>query len=832
MKFELTDYQEEAVIKILQGLRVGVRNFLDEGIFSAVSLSAPTGSGKTVIAAAAIEQVFFGDSEGNQTPDPDAVFVWLTDDPSLNQQTRKKILEASEKIQPGQLVIVDEDFDQPKFDGGKVYFLNIQRLAKSAGLVKKAEGGRKFTIWETMSSTIADSEGSYFLVRDEAHRGAKKRSTRQKTIAQRMVSGRNGELPPAPVVLGISATPKRFEDEMSGTKPDRTFSKVTVSIDQVKESGLLKDVLSIRARGEDQAMQDTIIRESVKAFKEIDANWLAYTENEGEPPVRPAMVIQIAPEGEDDVADILDVFKEEWDLLQGKALAHSLQSHVTEEFGSHVVDYVAPQDIHDHPTVRVVLFKEALTTGWDCPRAEVMLSLRVAKDDTYIAQLIGRMVRSPLARRIESDEALNRVLLYLPLFDSTAVSSVKAELESDDGPPTEVEINSVDAHLNPGVPKKVFEILEELPSYVVPGPVHRSQVRRLHRFASLLVGDELINDAISAADEMLAAVLEGERKRLEADGSLKSLVRNVETAVISVTEADVFGGEIDGDPTELKVATDVGDIDRMFKTACQKFRDGLADHYWGWRVQAQGDDPYEAKILVIALSRDSDVVAKVETEAQARVAQWLSSYGNEISTLSEDKKAKYAQIRSMTREPEVVKPGLPSVITMPAPGQEPSFEHHLFADSQGLFCPKQLGEWEIHSLNVEMNRADFVAWYRNPIGGQRALAIPFEKAAGQYSRMFPDFVVFHGKPKGKIRPSIIDPHGHHLGDAGPKLRGLASYAEKHGDEYQRIISVIRASNGEYRMLDLTEESVRQALVGVSGQEEIEAVFDECGAAYG
>ena len=47
-----------------------------------------------------------------------------------------------------------------------------------------------------------------------------------------------------------------------------------------------------------------------------------------------------------------------------------------------------------------VLFKEALTTGWDCPRAEVMFSQRVAGDHTYIAQLIGRMVRTPLARRI------------------------------------------------------------------------------------------------------------------------------------------------------------------------------------------------------------------------------------------------------------------------------------------------------------------------------------------------------------------------------------------------------------------------------------------------
>lgn len=64
----------------------------------------------------------------------------------------------------------------------------------------------------------------------------------------------------------------------------------------------------------------------------------------------------------------------------------------------------------------------------------------------------------------------------------------------------------------------------------------------------------------------------------------------------------------------------------MFKSASRKFRDGLADSYWGRRVADHGDDPYDATILTIALSRDPDVVDLVEREAQARVNQWLSTY--------------------------------------------------------------------------------------------------------------------------------------------------------------------------------------------------------------
>ena len=76
-----------------------------------------------------------------------------------------------------------------------------------------------------------------------------------------------------------------------------------------------------------------------------------------------------------------------------------------------------------------MLAKEAISTGWDCPRAEVLFSERPAKDATHIAQIIGRMVRQPLAQRIATDDALNSVTCYLPLFDRTALTAIKDALE-------------------------------------------------------------------------------------------------------------------------------------------------------------------------------------------------------------------------------------------------------------------------------------------------------------------------------------------------------------------------------------------------------------------
>lgn len=829
MKFELKDYQEEAAGKVLRNLRKGSAEYDHDHTYTAVSLSAPTGAGKTVIAAAVIERTFFGDPEGDEPGDPNAVFLWLTDDPSLNEQTRKKILEASDRIQPSQLVTLDDAFDAPEFEPGKVHFLNIQKLRKGANFVARKEGRRKHVLLDTISRTIKNNGGRYYLIIDEAHRGTGRPSKDDQTIAQRLING-DTTVAGAPVVLGISATPERFDQAVKNNSLERVPRKVTVPVSAVRESGLIKDVLSISYRGETQAMETTLVRQAVANLRAMDEAWNRYTTAEDEPAVRPALVLQIpASTSSGDVGSLLDVCIDEWDgLTQRHAIAHSLESHTAEEFGDHTVNYVKPQDIQDHPAVRLVIFKEALTTGWDCPRAEVMVSLRTARDDTYIAQLIGRMVRSPLARRINSDETLNRVRLYLPHFDKTAVEAVKTKLETDDGGlPTDIELNSVDAPRNPNVPVAAFAAIESLPSYTVPGPVHRSQVARLHKLAALLIGDELLPDAIKVADKYLVGVLEGERARLEADGTLATLIKDAQTATVEVLDINRDGTT---NTSTEDYDTDANDIDRLFASAKRKFRDGLADKYWGTRVTENDEDSYDAKALTIALSTDPAIVDKVEEQAADRVRQWLDTYGDAISQLSEDKKAKYAEVRAMARAPEQVTPGLPTgPISMPGDTTIDAYEKHLYAGSDGMYRAKFVS-WEKHALGIESARDGFIAWYRNPSGGQRSLRVPYDTGNG-YGKLYPDFIVLHEGDDGAIRPSIIDPHGPYLGDAADKLRGLAAYAEKHGASYARIIGVIENSDGNFRQLDLKDATVRSALASVRTKEDIERVYAQLGAAY-
>ena len=62
-----------------------------------------------------------------------------------------------------------------------------------------------------------------------------------------------------------------------------------------------------------------------------------------------------------------------------------------------------------------------------------MMSFRHAEDATYIAQLLGRMIRTPLQCHILVDDYLNDVRLYLPYFNRSTVQSVMDELQNTEG---------------------------------------------------------------------------------------------------------------------------------------------------------------------------------------------------------------------------------------------------------------------------------------------------------------------------------------------------------------------------------------------------------------
>lgn len=439
MKVELFPFQKKALADIRMNTAEAMESYRRRHVPQVVSFTAPTGAGKTIIMSAMIESVLCGDEYFPEQPD--AIIIWLSDSPQLNEQSKLKIDAKADKIRLSQCVTVSEDsFDRETFEDGHIYFLNTQKLAVSSRLTKNGDG-RTYTIWETLANTVREkSERLYFII-DEAHRGMQGREASKATsIMQKFIKGSpEDKIPPMPLVIGMSATTERFNRLVEGTSS--TIHKSIVSVEEVRISGLLKDRIVITYPEEDSIHNDmAILQAAADDWKEKCDHWNQYCQEQHRAYVNPILVVQVMNGGgsklsDTDLDDCLAKIEERtgYRFTAGQVVHTFGQTTAAITVNGLEVGYEEPSRISDNRNIRVVFFKENLSTGWDCPRAETMMSFKHANDATYIAQLLGRMIRTPMQRRISVDDVLNDVHLYLPYFNEKTVSDVVEALQSAEG---------------------------------------------------------------------------------------------------------------------------------------------------------------------------------------------------------------------------------------------------------------------------------------------------------------------------------------------------------------------------------------------------------------
>ncbi len=851
MKFILKDYQSDAVGKVLENLTDASDLFHRRNRRSAFSLTATTGAGKTVMAAAVIEALFNGDDAFDFEADPTAVVLWFSDDPSLNVQTLHRISQAADRIHAARLVVIENDFGEESFSPGRVYFINTSKFSRNSLLVRghvedetqpalPSTDLRRFTIWDTIRNTIERDDRTLYLILDEAHRGlggtTKAGATERNTIVSRLINGHAG-IPPVPIVWGISATIRRFTQAMANATDRITLSSVRVDPSRVQASGLLKDDILLDIPDETGTFDTVLLRRATRKIIACSAAWKAYATEQKSEPVVPLLVFQV-PNTPDpkEMANALQTIQAEWPELTGDAFAHVFGDHTTQTFGGFQVQYIAPQRVQDARHIRVLLAKDAISTGWDCPRAEVMVSFRPARDETHITQLLGRMVRTPLARRIPGNDRLNAVECLLPFFDRTTVRSVimslmeSSENATDDsetggGEGRRVLIDSRDMHPNPDIPETVWSAFESLPTQSQPKRGLKP-VKRLTALAHALAKDGLLPDAGKLAHRELHLVLDALQKRYPDEYNAAV------SQVLSVTGRTIQVG-IDDDSIATTFFTEQADnrvIDEAYRAGTRVLSPDVARSYVSHLAPpddtTQDDGLRSAYITVAALGQMPDISTELDRAALAIADRWFSAYRVAIKGLSDDDQETYNDLLSQSTEPRqlnLTRPHVRTAETKDADGNAvPTRPKHLLCDTDGSFPIGDFNSWERGVLDSELAQKGTVAWYRNPSrSSQDSLAIAYLDGKQAWKVLRPDFLFFSQVSDGSIRASIVDPHGTHLSDAIPKLRGLAAFAKAFGDRFLRIEAIAQVK-GSLRVLDVTNDTVRQAIAAAS---DAEALFE-------
>lgn len=843
MKIKLFEFQKDA-LDVLRKRLLEARQAASVDDPRVIAFSAPTGSGKTVIMTALFEAILTQPDDqlewpADWQPQRDAVILWVSDMPVLNEQTRRKIESQSNRIfQVNRLIPIDASFDAKQLAGGKVYFINTQKLGSDKLLTKEGDG-REYSIWTTLANTARALPDRFYVVIDEAHRGMTggRGAGEARTLMQRFLLGHpETGLPKMPLVIGISATPQRFLDLLGHEA--RVVYPVRVPVEDVRASGLLKERILIHHPDSPTQSSMTLLAEAARRWQTMSAAWQAYCHDEAvEPSVWPVLVVQVedrhgsaAGEGPSTATD-LNVALNEIVSAIGRPLregevVHTLHDVADLDIGGLRVRKIEASRIQEDRQIGVVLFKTSLSTGWDCPRAEVMMSFRRAEDHTYIAQLLGRTVRTPLARRIERDANLNDVHLFLPFFDKDAVKKVVDALKNEeDVPPAEAgSANDLVVLKQAAGTDSAFAALAKCVTVRVNAVRAQPALRRYVGLAKLLTlygvdaaaGEAAVRDVVGWMGDALAQMKQGP----EYQQALTDIGRvGVHTLVVQGQGEQAEEGE------DYAIDVSDTDIERLFADAGRLLGRGLHEAYWREHVDVAMTNARDVKIDAIAISKSETAMKALQRQAETAFNRLVDTKRRAVNGLKEEQRQACERLRLATSNPVAIEWALPLTVDWRRAPTDPKRAQHLYVEDNGDFrCA--LGTWEAGVLDEELgNGATW--WLRNPVKKPWSLEIPYE-SGGAIKPMFPDLIVLRPDGTDWI-VDVLEPHDPSRGDNFEKARGLAKFAEEHGGRFGRIqlIREVSSPTGSkvFKRLELNTEAARRDLLRLTSNAQLDGLFE-------
>ncbi len=361
MRDELLSFQQTAVSKLLAKINSAAAYHKVDGRPQVIAFRAPTGSGKTIVMTAVIEDILNGTE--TTIEQPEAIFVWLSDSPQLNEQSKTKIIQKADKIRPNQCVTIEDDsFDQEMLDDGTIYFLNTQKLGKSSRLVSGGDS-RTYTIWQTLQNTAEQKGDHLYVIIDEAHRGMHNRdAARATTIMQKFLKGSEADgFEAMPIVIGMSATDERFRRLVGNISSVR--HDVDVRPDEVRASGLLKDRIIITYPEQDSIDDMVILQEAADEWKDKCEHWNYYCTTQKSQQVRPVLVIQVENRNSDSASARGDCMFEQFRLKDVRV--QYKQNFVSKLWGEEKYKWEAVKWFQDNWDVNTPDFAEMLSCALD-----------------------------------------------------------------------------------------------------------------------------------------------------------------------------------------------------------------------------------------------------------------------------------------------------------------------------------------------------------------------------------------------------------------------------------------------------------------------------------
>ena len=387
---ELKDYQKSAV----KQLKERMVEMLDlEGMRQKIVFKAPTGSGKTVMTSALLDEL----KRDLEMKFMDCAFIWIAPN-KLHIQSYMSFRNFFSETRSLRPVMFDEADPTEGLKPGQVLFLNWESINKeNAVLIRDNEQNRNLY---RLTRCTQQKGLPIIVVIDEEHMFAGKNAKKSELVLQNIQPK---------IELRVSATPNT-----GGCPLIEVPRQKVIGEEMIKKGIELNPQLkgSNELKMDEQLLEQALERRNnlAKIYREYDIN--------------PLLLIQLP----NDSKDTLDT--EEKALVKEIEQYLDINKDINVNNGKLAVwlsdRHENLQDIEkSNNLVEVLLFKQAIALGWDCPRASVLLIYRDIKSKTFTAQTVGRILRMPQQQHYQN-EALNYGYVY------TNLSADMIEVVNDD----------------------------------------------------------------------------------------------------------------------------------------------------------------------------------------------------------------------------------------------------------------------------------------------------------------------------------------------------------------------------------------------------------------
>ena len=380
-------YQQEAVTD-LTNKTIKLLNL--SGNRRKVVFKAPTGAGKTVMACQTLANIVDELRSRGNSRYKECAFIWFAPR-KLHLQSYMSLKGAFDETRKLSPVMFDELDQSEGIQPGEILFVNWESVNKASNVIVR-DSESSASLYEVTRRTQEELGLPIVAIIDEEHMFWSNTADKTKEVLE--------QINPK-VEIRISATPRTKHPDENVT----VHREDVIAAEMIKKEVILNPNITVNESEEEYSLNNRLIKAALDRRDAIAEAYKSFGAN-----INPLLLIQlpndktqsITTEEQKVVDQVKEYLKVMCDITEenGK-LAVWLSNEKSNLEGLEKPDNLA----------QVLLFKEAIALGWDCPRAAVLLIFRKLSSDHFTIQTVGRILRMPEQRHYPN-EMLNLGHVY------------------------------------------------------------------------------------------------------------------------------------------------------------------------------------------------------------------------------------------------------------------------------------------------------------------------------------------------------------------------------------------------------------------------------------